>query len=52
MTSQSFCSLSVNLRALGLSGTSGNRLTGFNGLITLLCVGVFVIELSVLSDPR
>lgn len=50
MTSQSFCSLSVSLRDAGLIGTSGNRLTGFNGLIMLLWVGVFVFELSVLPD--
>lgn len=49
MTSQSFCSLSVSLLALGLIGTSGNRLTGFSGLMMLLCVGVFEVELSVLN---
>lgn len=48
MTSQSLCSLSVNLRDTGLIGTSGRRLTGFNG-VNGPCVGVFVDELPVLS---
>lgn len=48
MTSQSFCSLSVSLRAVWLVGTSGNKLTGFRGL-KVLWVGVLLAELLLLS---